>query len=146
MKKILISIAVIGIMGLFACQHADAGRGWGMNPGPGCPNWDGGYSRLQNVAPQKDIDAFLLATADLRKNLAMKQAEYQAIMNAAAPDPAKAAAVTGEIFQLRNQIRAKAVESGLNVGPGRGGYPCPDGWGNGYGPGGGRGPCRGYMY
>ncbi len=150
MKKILVSVAVIGVIGLFAQHYANAGRGWYGNPGPGCPYWDSGYSQVQDPASQKDIDAFLQTTADLRKTLVMKEAEYQALMNSTNPDPAKAGALTGEIFQLRSQIRAKAVEAGLPSFYGRGGNPGMGRWGGGYGQGygprGGRGLCRGYMY
>jgi zinc resistance-associated protein len=152
MKKILVSIAIIGTLGAFAVQHANAGRGWYGNSGPGCPYWNSGYSQIQDTAAQKNIDGFLQATVELRKNLAMKQSEYQAVMNSESPDPAKAAAITGEIFQLRNQIRAKAMAAGLNPGFGPGGNSYRGGWGGGYGPGygygpgGGRGPCRGFMY
>jgi len=152
MKKILLSFAVIGILSVFVVQYANAGRGWYMNSGPGCPYWNCGYNQISDTATQKNIDSFTQATSDLRKNLAMKQAEYEALMNSESPDPAKAAAVTGEIFQLHNQIRAKAVELGLNPGFGRGGNFYRGGRGggygpgNGYGPGRGRGICRGYMY
>jgi zinc resistance-associated protein len=144
MKKILFSIAVIGILGFLTVQYADAGRGWYMNRGPGCPCWNGGYTQVQNDASQKNVTAFLQATEGLRKQLTMKQAEYEAVMNAATPDPAKAATVSGEIYQIRNQIRTKAVDAGLNRGYGRGGGG--NGYGPGYGLGGGRGPCRGFMY
>lgn len=81
MKKIIMGLAIIGFIGFFALQQAYAGRGRNMNSGPGCPAWDCGFSQSQNNIPQKDIDAFLQATVDLRKHLAMKQAEYQALMN-----------------------------------------------------------------
>ena len=156
MKKFIISSALIIFFGFFTLQQAEAGRGR-MGPGPYCPAWDGGYGQFQNGAAQKDIDAFLLATAELRKKLVMKHAEYDAVMSADIPDPARAAEITGEIFQLRDQLQIKAKDAGLSTGYGQGGYPC--GWGrgmgygrgpgggrgNGYGPGGGRGYCRGFF-
>lgn len=145
MKKIIISVLLIGFIGFFSLQQANAGRGKNMNTGPGCPAWNSGYGQFQNDASQKDIDAFLQATIDSRKDFAMKQAEYQAAMNSANPDPARAAAITGEIFQLRDRIQIKAKESGLRTGNCGAGYGCGGRGGNNYGPGGGRGYCRGYM-
>ncbi len=147
MKKIIITVALIGFLGFFALQQAEAGRGR-MGPGPYCPAWDGGgYGQFQDGVAQKDIDAFQLATVELRKKLVMKHAEYDAVMNADSPDPAKAAAITGEIFQLRDQLQIKAKEAGLGAGYGLGGYPCGWGGGRGYGrgPGWGRGYCRGFV-
>jgi zinc resistance-associated protein len=144
MNKIIMGLAIIGFIGFFAIQQAYAGRGRNMNSSPGCPAWDCGNNQSQNNTPQKDIDAFLQATVDLRKHLAMKQAEYQALMNSDNPDPAKAGAITGEMFQLRDQIRTKAKEAGVGNGYCGAGYGCRGGWGNGFGPGGGRGYCRGF--
>ena len=153
MRKIIISIALVGFFGFFALQQAEAGRGR-MGPGPYCPAWESGYGQFQDGAAQKDIDAFLLATVELRKKLVMKHAEYDAVMSADIPDPAKAAEITGEIFQLRDQLRTKAKDAGLGTGYGQG-YPCNwgrgrgygpgGGRGYGYGPGGGRGYCRGFF-
>ena len=150
MRKRIIGIALIVFLGFFAVQQAEAGRGR-IGPGPNCPAWDDVYGQFQDGVAQKDIDAFLLATADLRKKLVMKHAEYEAVMSADVPDPAKAAEITGEIFQLRDQLQIKAKEAGLGTGYGRGGYPCGWGRGGGYGPGYGRGPgggrgyCRGFY-
>jgi hypothetical protein len=116
-----------------------------MVAGPGCPAWNCGYGQFQSTVPQKNIDAFQQATVDLRKQWAVKQAEFQAVMNSGNPDPAKAAAIAGELFQIRHQIRIKANEAGLGNGYCGSGYGCGGGWGNGFGPGGGRGNCRGFM-
>jgi hypothetical protein len=156
MKKAAISIVLIGCLGFFALQPAHAGRGRNVGTGPDCPAWNGGYGQFQKGAAQKDIDAFLLATVELRKNLAMKQAEYHALMNSATPDPTRAAAISGEMFELRDQLRLTAKDAGLGNGYGRGCYPGggrggygfgPGGGrgGNGFGPGGGRGCCNGFI-
>jgi hypothetical protein len=146
MKKITLSVIVlIGCLSFFALQQAHAGRGGNRYPGPDCPYWNNGYGQAQNNVTQKEIDAFLEATTELRKGLSMKHAEYQALMNSTNPDPAKAASITGEIFQLQDQIRMKAKNAGLKTGCGFNGYGCGGGWGNGYGPGRGRGYCRGFL-
>lgn len=146
MNRILFAIAIIGTLGLLTFQSAHAGRGWFMNPGPGCPYRDYAYSQSTGGAYQKNIDAFLKNTQDLRKNLAMKQAAYGAIMNSANPDPAKAAGTAEEIFQLRQQLRVMAEQAGLQSGWGNwgGGYGRGYMYGprGGWGPGGGWGPCR----
>ncbi len=101
---------------------------------------------------------FMQDTVDLRKQLAVKQAEKRSLMRSAQPDSARVGQLTGEVFDIREQLRAKAQAEGLPMGMmggfgggkgmGRGGGnwgPCDGmGPGNGMGPGkgGGRGPNR----
>nr|WP_320013239.1 hypothetical protein [uncultured Desulfobulbus sp.] len=61
----------------------------------------------------KAREAFLQNTTAERKLLAQKKAEMQAIMKAGTPDTVKASAVAGELFEIREQLRLKALETGM---------------------------------
>jgi hypothetical protein len=65
-------------------------------------------------------DAFRAATADLRKEMAAKRAEKQAVMHAVNPDPEQAAQLTREMLELRGQLMAQAEEAGIKMGQGSG--------------------------
>ena len=82
---------------------------------------------------------FLQETTTLRKQMAVKQAEKRSMMRSSQVDSAKVSQLTGEIFDLREQLRAKAQENGLPMGMMGGGM----GRGKGMGAGGGAwwGPC-----
>jgi|GEM_PF-649335 len=62
---------------------------------------------------QKLHDKFLSDTVTTRKELAEKNAVLRALLNAGTPDTVKASQVAGEIFELREKLRAKAQEAGL---------------------------------
>ena len=87
---------------------------------------------------QEKHDAFMAATTELRKEIAVKRAEKRAVMQAANPDPDQAAQLTRELLELRAQMMAQAEEAGVNFGPGNG---CPNARG-GKGPA-GKGGCGG---
>ncbi|MCL2458688.1 MAG: hypothetical protein FWF31_07545 [Desulfobulbus sp.] len=65
-------------------------------------------------------DKFLEDTVAIRKELAEKRAVMQALMKAGTPDTVKASQVAGELFELREKLRAKAKEAGLPLPMGRG--------------------------
>ncbi|MBM9518231.1 hypothetical protein JWG39_00185 [Desulforhopalus vacuolatus] len=74
-------------------------------------------SRVQmqqfDAAMQTKVNTFLTENAGLRKQLAMKRAEYQAVMLGASPNASQAAALAGEIFDLRYTLQTKAQTAGL---------------------------------
>jgi len=65
-------------------------------------------------------DAFREATTELRREMAMKRAEKQAIMRSADPDPNQAAQLTRELLDLRARMQARAEEAGIAMAQGRG--------------------------
>lgn len=78
---------------------------------------------------QKVHEKFLTDTVALRKELAEKNAVMRALLNAGTPDTVKASQVAGELFELREKLRAKAKEAGLPLpmlmmGAGADGMPC----------------------
>lgn len=98
-----------------------------------CPRWS------DDPAMQQKHAKFLDETRELRKQLTVKQAGMRALLHAAQPDSAQVARLAGELFDLREQLRAKARESGLPFGMMGG---CRGGHGMGMGRG-DWGPCMG---
>lgn len=147
MKKQLTALMLI--MGLIMATGASADRGRG-NRGLGgygdCPQMRG---QMQSQMPQLDqatqdkIKQFFKDTQPLHKEMAMKRAEKQALMQSDTPDPQAAAKVTGELFDLRVNMQEKAEQAGVGqyVGPGHmsgmgrmggmGRMNCGQGWGMG---------------
>ncbi len=123
MKKI-ISIAalasVIGLTGLYSVM-AYPGAG-GMGGHEGCA---GGMQ--QKIAGMDDatkakFKTFIQETQDLRRSMAVKSAERSALMAAETPDSREIGKITGELFDLRAAMYAKAEAAGiaefLGKGPG----------------------------
>lgn len=78
---------------------------------------------------QKAHEKFLNDTVAIRKELVEKNAVMRALLNAGTPDTVKASQVAGELFELREKLRAKAKEAGLPLpmlmmGLGADGMPC----------------------
>ena len=108
MKKVFVGLAILVSLGLVASQAL----AWGPNYG-GCGMWGprGGY--YGDVTPNTAEQSFLNDTAKLRKDLAGKEAEYDALMAQPNPDPRKANQLSQEIFEIRSQLRAKAQSYGF---------------------------------
>jgi hypothetical protein len=136
MKKALVVAALVVGLGFTGLQSVSA------NPGKinsGCPKAGTEYSQL-DAASKTKVDKFFNETQELRKQMVMKHAEERATMRADNPDPAKAAKLAGEIFDLRTAIQAKAEAAGVQGLIGNGGCPGGGMMGMGMGPhGGGRG-------
>lgn len=66
-----------------------------------------------NSEMQKVRDKFLTETVAERKAMVQKSAEMRAIMQAGTPDATKASQVAGELFEIREKLRAKAAEAGM---------------------------------
>lgn len=114
MKKVFVVTALVIGLGFFSSQQASAN--WGMNGGAGMGNWNlkGGpcYAQL-DAATKVKVDKFYNETTDLRKQIVMKHAEERAVMSSDNPDPAKAAKLAGELFDLRTTMQAKAEAAGV---------------------------------
>jgi zinc resistance-associated protein len=140
-KKIVLGIVLVSAITVAGLQSAGAGP-WGGGPdkwgGPHCGECDGSGYRGQQQLDDKSIearDAFLSETVALRKEIATKKAEKQALMLGDNPDAKRVAQLTGELFDLREQLQKKAQEKGLG----------DDGFGRGLSRGcGGPGP-RGFQ-
>lgn len=144
-KKIALAAILTSGIALAFSQSAMAQN----QPDPKAPGKAPGYRQL-DPAMIKAHDKFLAETVELRKQMTEKQAVMRAIMQADTPDTTKAGQVAGEVFELREKLRAKAQEAGLpfpmmgmgmgmGMGPGCG---FGDGDGDGWGRGDGMGPHR----
>ncbi len=128
-KQIMISaLAAMVAMGAATATYAGWGqRGGGywqqdmQNPGPRMMMQ---YQQL-DPAVQEKLDKFFTDTQDIRKEIAVKQAERMALVRGENPDPAAAGKLAGELFDLRTTMHQKAEEAGVTayLGPmnGRGG-------------------------
>jgi len=133
MKKTLLTLAAIATIGLAGYQMADA-RPWGG--GPGCGMEPGsmmgpGYGQQLDEETLKAREKFFTETTELRKKMFSKRTELDAVLSGEKPDEKKAAKLSEELFDLRDQMHKKAQEAGIARG----------GFGPGYcnGPGGGQG-------
>lgn len=118
-KKIAIAaiIASIGLAG-FSQAYAWGPRGGGNNYG-NSPQYQGTQYNQVDPAAQEKIDKFFTGTQELRKEIAMKRAEKQAMIRGENPDPAALSKVTGELFDLQATMRQKADEAGVSEYRGR---------------------------
>ena len=139
-KKIILSVALVSAIMVAGIQSAGASP-WEGGPnkwsGSPCNQCDQSESRGQLQLDEKSIearDAFRSETVALRKEIATKKSEKRALMLNENPDAKRVAQLTGEIFDLREQMHTKAKEKGIsNIGYGRGtgqrcGGPGPKGF------------------
>jgi len=110
----VVLVSAIAIGGLQIAGANPQGPG---SYGPGHRYEQQGRRSLQqcNAAFIKAQNKFLDTTVSIRKAMTTKRAEMRAIMKNAAPNAEQAARLSGELFDLREQLRAKAQENGLNV-------------------------------
>ncbi len=152
MKKQFLALALV--IGLATATAASAhwgrgGRGYGgygydcpmamQGPMMQGPMMQGQALQQLDPATQDKIKQFYKETLPLHKQMVMKRAEREALMESDKPDPQAVAKVTGEIFDLRVAIQQKAEAAGVDqyVGPGRMGMGTRGGRGPGMGMGGG---------
>jgi len=117
MKKTVVAIVAMATLGLAAYQVAEARSG--MGPGDGMMG-PGHAWQATDEATQKAQEKFLAETTELRRKMAAKHAEMRALMGGANPDGKQAAKLSEEMFDLREQMRAKAKDAGLASGVGCG--------------------------
>lgn len=141
MKKKIAAIVLVSGIALAGVASANWGYGGGGRGYYGnCPQVQGQAYQQVDPAVQEKMDQFYADTQALRKQLAVKQAEKMALMRSDNPDPAAAAKLAGELFDLRAAMREKAEAAGVDQYLGR-----PGGGGQGGGMGFHRGGGRGIM-
>ena len=143
MKKQIIALSLIIGLTMATVASANWGRGGGRGYGGygDCPQvqgqmMQGPMFQQLDEATQDKINQFFKDTQPLHKEMAMKRAEKQALMQSDKPDPQAVAKVTGEMFDLRVTIHEKAELAGVDqyVGQGRMGFGGRDpGFGHGKG-------------
>ncbi|MFZ5798484.1 MAG: hypothetical protein ACOY3O_08650 [Thermodesulfobacteriota bacterium] len=137
-NKMILGAILAGGIALTGMNSADA-RPWGH----ALDEYGPGHCYQARQLDEKTIAArekFLSETVAIRKEMAVKRAEQDALMNSENPDAKRIAQLTGEIFDLREQLQAKAEASGLDF-PGMRGLGCGYCDGPGPGPGAGAGPA-----
>ena len=87
------------------------------NQAPG-PRMQMQYNQL-DPAVQEKLDSFFTDTQDIRKEIAVKQAERMALIRSDNPDSESAGKLAGELFDLHTTMQQKAEEAGVTayVGP-----------------------------
>ena len=130
-------IAVIAfVLCVALAGTASARGGWGNGGGyyhhPQMPGY--AYQQL-DTETQAKLNAFYNETQDLRKQIIMKQAERQALVQGTNVNPAAVSKVSGELFDLMATMQDKAKAAGLET------YMGGSGFGRGMMGGG-----RGMMY
>ncbi len=114
MKKaiaITLLASVIGLTGMYQAT-ANCGSG-GMKGAGGCPGAMMQARAEMDEATKAKFDTFFTDNQAVRKEMQMKQAEKRALMHSENPDAEKVARLTGELFDLRTTMHAKAKEAGL---------------------------------
>lgn len=141
-KKIIVMVMVAGLA-LAGTASAQCGKGGGGYGHPGKKQGGMMYQQLDQETKDK-LTKFRTDNQGLRKEIVMKRAEKRAMLNSTNPDPAAAAKVAGELFDLRAAMREKAATAGVDKYMGRFGMgPGQQGMG-GSGPvGRGHGNCQG---
>ncbi len=140
MKKKIVALALI--TGLTVATVASANWNRGQRGYGDCPQMQSQMYQQLDQATQDKIKQFFEDTQPLHKEMAMKRAEKQALMQSETPDAQAVAKVTGELFDLRVSLREKAELAGVDqyVGPGRMGGKGGMGYkGRGHGCGKGQG-------
>ncbi len=161
-KKGIIAVAVIAMVGFVTTAFAGWGGGGNMNRGPGRHQMGAegpGCRYFQNLTDeqQKALDqerqAFRNATESLRQDLYAKNLELRSELDKDNPDAQKAAALQKEVSQLESDLDQKQLDFTLNarkIAPdaGRGYMMGGRGGMRGYGPGygSGAGPRGGYCW
>lgn len=107
-----LSIASVGI------ASARGGMGYGM--GYNHPQMQGYAYQQPDAETQAKLNTFYNENQELRKQIMMKQAERQALVQSTNPNPAAVSKVSGELFDLMTTMQDKAKGAGLETYVGQG--------------------------
>lgn len=116
MKKTVLAIAAAAMIGLAGYQLAEA-RPWGGGPGMGADcatmGCQGQGQGQMSEEALKAREKFSNETTELRKKIFSKKTELDAVLRGEKPDEKKAAKLSEELFDLKDQMHKKAQEAGL---------------------------------
>ena len=110
MKKLLMAVAVIGLLGFAGIQMASAHGGYGQGGGYG---YCGQYDDEDNAKTNTTLEEFRAETNDIRRSIVVKRSELRALSNQDNPDAKRVAQLTGEVFDLQNDLDKKAADKGI---------------------------------
>lgn len=113
MKVRIKMVAVVMLAGLTLVGTASAysNRGGSYHHGQ---VQGGPVNQTVDQATQDKIKTFWDSNQSLQKEMMMKNAERQAMFNTTNPDPTAVAKITGELFDLRTKLIAKAEAAGVD--------------------------------
>jgi hypothetical protein len=111
MKKKIAVIALLLSVALATIASARGGMGYGM--GYYHPQMMGYAYQQPDAETQAKLNTFYNETQEIRKQILVKQSERQALLQGANPDPAMAAKISGELFDLMTTMQNKAKAAGL---------------------------------
>ncbi len=116
-KKIILGVVLVGTIALTGLQAAGADP---AGQGPAGPGAQHGQFHMQNCkslnpAAIEARNKFLDATTSIRRKMVVKRSERRAMMASSIPNAKQVGKLSGELFDLREQLRAKARESGLGA-------------------------------
>lgn len=117
MKRQVLSTVLVAVMvsGLITVGTASANRGYRNG---GCAQYGQGQGGMMfqelDQETQDKITQFRDDTQVLRKEIVMKRAEKRALFSSTNPEPAAAAKIAGELFDLRAAMRLKAQTAGVD--------------------------------
>lgn len=113
MKKKIAALALVFSLATVGFAAARGGYG-GYGMGYHTPQMQGPAYQQLDQASQDKVNGFFLNTQELRKQIFVKQAEKQALLQGTNPDPAAVAKVSGELFDLRVAMQDKAKAAGVD--------------------------------
>ncbi|MDH3348627.1 MAG: hypothetical protein OEM02_11090 [Desulfobulbaceae bacterium] len=121
-KKILLSMVITAALMIGGTQFTYAqghGQGHGSDNSHHQDMDNQHHGLMHNEAEQKtktdSLEKFLNATTPLRKSYTQKRAEMKALMHSTNPDIATASKISGELFDIREQLVKAAKENDLKV-------------------------------
>ncbi len=116
-KKIILEFVLVGAIALTGIQAAGADSAGPGSAGPMPQHGQAYRQHYKSLDPAaiKARNKFLDATASIRREIAVKRSERRALMASSIPNAKRVGKLSGELFDLREQMRAKARESGLGA-------------------------------
>lgn len=111
MKRLLVPVCLLSIGFFLVVQYSFAGIDAGC--GKGCKGNNPQEQQLLDAEAKKKYDKFLQETAQLRKEMGEKMAQYRSLAASENPDPSRAALLTEQYFQLRNFLEEQAIRAGI---------------------------------
>jgi Spy/CpxP family protein refolding chaperone len=130
LSKVIIIVAVVGIVGYAATSFAGWGHGWSRGWGGGYCNgpgsgWSqkgyGGFGYQGNLTDEQidkfnsERQAFFNDTGDLRQTLYQKRLELRSELAKQDPDAKKAVDIQKEISELESRLSQKRIEQRLKM-------------------------------
>ncbi len=110
MKKLIIAVAAVGLLGFAGIQIASAHGGYARGNDYG---YCGQYYDGDNTKDDATLEKFRSETNDIRKGLVVKKSELTALLRQDNPNEKRVAQLSGEVFDLENELNRKAADKGI---------------------------------